>query len=237
MNSDRYSAAVMAPPNPSALLTKSATEEALMEDRKGSHNGIIHTGSFTTMDRFHNLFISTMLVEKSAGKSLPSAIRAAPVKVAKSTTNTPPLSSSKSSPSVAATRASASISRPSASVLVISVVLPLRARMTSPGLRAAPEMEFSTIGRSRRTRTGKALSTTSSAKAIACAAPVMSLFMLRIPPPPLMFKPPVSKVTPLPTITTKGNFCFVFLSISLFLFIVSSSVIGFEVVEVDNSSG
>ena len=49
-------------------------------------------------------------------------------------------------PSTAAHNASARISRPSASVLVISVVFPFRALITSPGRRAMPLMLFSAMG-------------------------------------------------------------------------------------------
>ena len=49
-------------------------------------------------------------------------------------------------PSTAAHKASARINRPSASVLVISVVFPLRALITSPGRSAIPEILFSAIG-------------------------------------------------------------------------------------------
>ena len=110
--------------------------------------------------------MQTILLEKRAGRSLPRATLAAPVRVAKSTTR---LGRSLES-SVARTRASARMSRPSASVFVISVLLPLRARMTSPGLRALPLIEFSAIGNSNLSRTFSLLPRTSNARAIAYLA-------------------------------------------------------------------
>ena len=56
---------------------------------------------------------------------------------------------------VASASASARIRRPSASVLPISTVIPLRMRITSPGRKASPAMLFSTVGTRRRRRTGR----------------------------------------------------------------------------------
>ncbi len=134
---------------------------------------------------------------KKGGRSGPSATRAAPVRVAKST-------SSSGLPSPARVSASARISRPSASVLPISTVRPLRLRMTSPGRNEADAMAFSTIGRITRSRRRKPASMIICARARAVAAPPMSFFISSMPASGLMFSPPVSKVTPLPTRVTAG---------------------------------
>ena len=55
--------------------------------------------------------------------------------------------------SSASASASARIRRPSASVLPISTVMPLRLVSTSPGRKALPAIEFSTAGMSTRSRT------------------------------------------------------------------------------------
>ena len=62
--------------------------------------------------------------------------------------------SARASSSAARASASARISRPSASVLPISTVRPLRLLRMSPGRKAAPETAFSTAGISRWSRTG-----------------------------------------------------------------------------------
>ena len=73
--------------------------------------------------------------------SEPTATRAAPVSVAIDT-NRSGLSS------LARERVSASTSRPSASVLLISTVDPFLAVKISPGRKEFPEIEFSTAGMS-----------------------------------------------------------------------------------------
>ena len=132
-----------------------------------------------------------------AGSSGPSATRAAPVSVA--------ASSRRSGRSWSASvRASASTRRPSASVLPISTVLPLRIRIMSPGRKAVPAMLFSTAGIKRRRRTGRRCAMTSRARASMSAAPPMSFFIRSMPLAGLMSRPPVSKHTPLPTSVRRG---------------------------------
>jgi len=96
------------------------------------------------------------------------------------------------------------MSRPSASVLPISTVRPLRLGRTSPGRIDAAEIAFSTIGISTRRRTSSFVSITSRASASAAAAPPMSFFINPMPLDGLMSRPPLSKATPLPTRVTFG---------------------------------
>ena len=106
--------------------------------------------------------------------------------------------------SPARARASARISRPSASVLPTSTVRPARVSSTSPGRMASAETAFSTAGISRRSRTGRPRAMTRSASARAWAAPPMSFFIQRMPAEGLRSRPPVSNATPLPTSTSMG---------------------------------
>ena len=112
------------------------------------------------------------------------------------------ISSGSSSP--ARVSASPSTSRPSASVLVISTVSPLRLFKMSPGRRALPSIAFSTAGISRCRCTGSFASITRLASASACAAPPISFFINSMPAGDFIDSPPVSKVTPLPTIAIFG---------------------------------
>ena len=95
-------------------------------------------------------------------------------------------------------------SGPSASVLPISTVRPLRLFRMSPGRIARAEIEFSTIGISTLSRTSSADSMISRASVSAVAAPPMSFFISSMPLAGLMSSPPVSKTTPLPTSVTFG---------------------------------
>ena len=104
----------------------------------------------------------------------------------------------------ASASASHRISRPSASVLPISTVMPLRVRMTSSGRKALPETAFSTAGTSTRSRTGSRAAMTAWARPSTVAAPPMSFFISRMPAGGLRSSPPVSKHTPLPTSVTFG---------------------------------
>jgi hypothetical protein len=131
-----------------------------------------------------------------AGRSGPSATRAAPVRVARS------MSRSGASSSASAS-ASASTSRPSASVLPISTVSPLRLVSTSPGRKASPAIALSTAGTSTRRRT-QAAPMIMAASPSALAAPPMSFFISAMLLDDLMSSPPVSKHTPLPTTVTLG---------------------------------
>jgi hypothetical protein len=77
----------------------------------------------------------------------------------------------------ASSSASHSTSRPSASVLPISTVSPLRLRYTSIGRKASPDTAFSTAGTSTRSRTGSCAIITMRATPRAWAAPPMSFFI------------------------------------------------------------
>ncbi len=105
------------------------------------------------------------------------------------------------------TRVSASpkTSRPSASVLPISTVRPLREASTSPGRKELLEIAFSTAGTRQCSRTLSPPPMISSASASACAAPPMSFFINFMPLADLTSSPPESKHTPLPTMPSTGS--------------------------------
>jgi len=98
--------------------------------------------------------------------------------------------------------ASASISLPSASVLPISTVFPLKLLTISPGRVASPDGMFSTTGRTPITRIFGLSPAVAISAAATVAAPAISIFMVSRDPVGLRFIPPESKVTPLPTRTT-----------------------------------
>ena len=100
--------------------------------------------------------------------------------------------------------ASASTSRPSASVLLISTVSPLREVRMSPGRNALPDTAFSTAGISTRSCTCRPVAMIICAKPSTAAAPPMSFFIKPMEAPGLRFSPPVSKHTPLPTSVSRG---------------------------------
>ncbi len=96
------------------------------------------------------------------------------------------------SSSSASDSASARISRPSASVLVISMVFPERLVSTSPGRMARPDGMFSTIGAYVVTLTGRPRSAMAKVAARTAAAPPMSNFIVAIEAPDLRLSPPES---------------------------------------------
>ena len=98
--------------------------------------------------------------------------------------------------------ASARISRPSASVLPISTVLPEKLVTMSPGRVERPETMFSTSGITPTMRRLSLSAAAVSRVAVTAAAPAISHFMSPMDGPVLMLRPPESKVTPLPTSTT-----------------------------------
>ncbi len=106
----------------------------------------------------------------------PSAVTQAPVRVATSTITS-------GSSSVARTSASARTSRPSASVLSTSTVLPPYIVRTSPGRVASPETMFSAIGAHGVTATGSPRSAIARVAATTAAAPAMSHFIVVMPGP------------------------------------------------------
>ena len=127
----------------------------------------------------------------------PSAMLTAPVSVAMSITFVAPLRQ-------AYQTASASTSLPSASVLSTSMVLPLPARMISPGLTAEPDGIFSAQAIIPIRFTGSCNAATASIAPSTAAAPVISSFISPIPSDGLIEIPPLSKVMPLPTNAVKG---------------------------------
>ena len=104
------------------------------------------------------------------------------------------------SASLARARASARISRPSASVLSTSTVLPLRSgqHVAGPGGVAAAHVVGHRAG-SRRPAPGRRRHGTRRRSPSTAAAPPMSIFMVIMPSPVLSDRPPESKVMPLPT--------------------------------------
>ena len=83
--------------------------------------------------------------------------------------------------SLASARASARISRPSASVLSTSIVLPLRMVSTSPGRVASPPSMLSVIGTNARTRHRGAIRAMTLIAPITAAPPPMSHFIVIMP--------------------------------------------------------
>ena len=106
--------------------------------------------------------------------------------------------------SSAKAKASAKTKRPSASVLLISTVRPLRLTRISCGRKASPLIAFSTAGISIRSCNGILLAMIILARPMTWAAPPMSFFINPIDAPGLIFNPPVSKHTPLPTSVSVG---------------------------------
>ena len=97
---------------------------------------------------------------------------------------------------------SASVSRPSASVLPISMVVPFIARSTSPGRMAAPEGMFSVAAIRPWTSTCGLSAGSARMMPSTAAAPDMSSFMRSMPSALLRSRPPESKVMPLPMTAT-----------------------------------
>ena len=95
--------------------------------------------------------------------------------------------------------ASASTSRPSASVLITSMVCPDIERTTSPGRCALPDGMFSTRPTTPTASTWAPRAASARIRPITVAAPAMSHFISSMLAAGLIEMPPVSKVTPLPT--------------------------------------
>ena len=95
--------------------------------------------------------------------------------------------------------ASASTSRPSASVFVISIVLPFDARTMSPGLNAQASCTFSVEATTAIARTGRPSSAIAPIPSITAAPPAMSPFMSCIRSGGLSETPPESNVIAFPT--------------------------------------
>ena len=94
--------------------------------------------------------------------------------------------------------ASPSVRRPSASVLLISTVLPDIDLSTSPSLYDLPDGMFSVQAAMACTSYGTPMSASTPMALMTAAAPDMSIFMSSIAFDGLSDRPPESKVTPLP---------------------------------------
>ena len=94
--------------------------------------------------------------------------------------------------------------RPSASVLMTSIVLPDIAICTSPGFCALPAGMFSVARTMPMTFTLGLSSAIARMAPIIAAPPAMSYFIFSMPSLGLIEMPPVSKVTPLPTNPSTG---------------------------------
>ena len=123
---------------------------------------------------------------------VPKVVTIAPVSVAKSTMRSAPCST-------ACARQSASTSRPSASVLTTSIVVPVFARTMSPGLSAWPDGRFSVAPITATTRTGSPSAAIAPVASSTAAPPDMSNFISLIFVAGLSEIPPESNVTALPT--------------------------------------
>ena len=107
--------------------------------------------------------------------------------------------------SAARERPSARTSRPSASVFSTSIVCPSRMVSTSPGFVARPPGMFSVTGVTPVTFTLTPRSPQADSVAITAAAPLISVFIVSIPPAVFSERPPESNVMPLPAKTTWGT--------------------------------
>ncbi len=97
---------------------------------------------------------------------------------------------------------SASTRRPSASVLMISMVWPDIVVTISPGRCALPSGMFSTRPMAPMALTRALRAASACIRPTTQAAPAISPFISSMPPADLMEMPPVSKQTPLPTNAT-----------------------------------
>ena len=102
-------------------------------------------------------------------------------------------------------RQSASTSRPSASVLLISIVLPFAAVTMSPGLTARPPGRFSVAPMTATSFTGSRSCAIAATASTTAAPPDMSNFISAIFAPGFSEMPPLSNVTALPTKPSNGR--------------------------------
>src|SRR5437867_6029585 len=129
--------AIVPAPRPAEFFT-SATSD-LRRSRYSSHSGSGQQRSPARSPASRTSPSSASSVPMMPIAAWPSATTTAPVSVAASSTATGLKRRAYDS-------ASHRISRPSASVLMISIVLPERLRITSPGLTAVPDGRFSVAG-------------------------------------------------------------------------------------------
>src|SRR5699024_6441296 len=191
-NSRRNAAAYSAPPIREPVDLMSATFDEVSSSLVLSGIGSGHISSpadsaaaSTWSDRSSSLLITPAV-------SMPSATMHAPVRVATSM-----IMSGLSS--VARTKASAITSRPSASVLPFSTVVPPYMVSTSEGRYEVLDGMFSAIDAYAVTFTPSPSSAIARVAASTAAAPDMSSFMLYMLSPGFRFRPQESKVMPLPT--------------------------------------
>ena len=103
-------------------------------------------------------------------------------------------------------RQSASTRRPSASVLLTSIVLPLAASTMSPGLTDRPLGRFSVAPTTATTFSGRRRRAIAASASMTAAPPDMSNFISAILAPGFSDMPPLSNVTALPTNPSAGPF-------------------------------
>mmetsp|Transcript_3341 Transcript_3341/g.7809 ORF Transcript_3341/g.7809 Transcript_3341/m.7809 type:complete len:312 (+) Transcript_3341:238-1173(+) len=194
-NCFRNSAAVMAPPPRDPVFFMSAMS-LFMLAQYDSVMGMRQNCSPAAAAAAISDSAILSLGENSPATSGPSATITAPVSVATSTMDVQPTVCS------AYTSASARVRRPSASVLLTSMVLPLDAVRMSPGRMPRLPIMFSQLAMMKCTSTpGGWVSAMVRAAPSTAPAPPMSNFIISImdPAPALMLYPPESKVKPLPT--------------------------------------
>ena len=168
----------------------------LMCSAYSSYIGSGHIGSPALEAAASTSSTSSRLFPRTPAAIGPSATIQAPVSVARS------IATSRSGNVEAYDSASARTSRPSASVLRTSTVLPFMIFRTSPGRMAPPPGMFSAIPMRPTTSARGASSGRILSVARTAADPAMSHFIVSIPSDVLRDSPPESKVSPLPTRAT-----------------------------------
>ena len=195
INCLRKTAAVIAPPALGPVFFISAMVD-FSPSKYFSSRGIVQKFSPDCLEAFVTDSPITGSVLHNPPILSPRAMTQAPVRVARSTMASTSNFSAK-------TRASARVSRPSASVLLTSMVLPLEAVRISPGCMAWPLIIFSVAAQIKWTSALGLICPIALAAPRVAAPPPMSIFMVSMPlPTPLMFNPPESKVTLLPTMAS-----------------------------------
>ena len=187
----RNCAAVIEPPLRPPVFFMSANCESISLSYSGP-SGMRQTRSPVSLPALLSRSASSSLLENRPACSLPSATMIAPVSVARSTMNFG------LNFLVTYQSTSASTSRPSASVLMISMVWPDIEVTMSPGRCALPSGMFSTRPMAPTALTLALRAASACIRPTTQAAPPMSPFMSSMPAAALIEMPPVSKQTPLP---------------------------------------
>mmetsp|Transcript_39035 Transcript_39035/g.83204 ORF Transcript_39035/g.83204 Transcript_39035/m.83204 type:complete len:318 (+) Transcript_39035:416-1369(+) len=186
-------------------LTEFFMSATLLLNSARKNSGAYGSGCTSSPERFPAATAAastSSLLEMTPANFLPVAISCAPVRVAMSMTRSggAPVPGSSDGTAVQWATPSASTRRPSASVLLISHVLPERKRRMSSLRNAAEPMAFSARQRTTCTVFLPTPMETAASKALSsAAAPPMSAFMPGIPSLLLSARPPVSYTIPLPT--------------------------------------